>query len=136
MPRRRAQAIADHNRSILARAAGVELSSPLLDPEFIHAVARAGGFRGPGDRTATLQQLAGDLLPPQVLSRRTKAVFNRAYISNYSLRFAESWSGEGVDLELVDPDGLRRTWLDQPPHWMSAALLQQAWLAANGRSAQ
>lgn len=130
MPLRRAQSKASQNRAILARAAGVELSSPLLDPEFVHAMARDGGFRGRGDRAAVLRHLAAGLLPEEVFTRRTKATFNRAYISTYSCRFAEEWSGTGVDLDLVDPDGLRATWLGQPAHWMSAALLQQAWLAA------
>jgi hypothetical protein len=99
------------------------------EPELVASVAATGGFWGWTGRTATMRALFSDLLPPQVLSRRTKAQFERAVFTGYSREFARTWSGDGVDQDLVDPEALRDVWLSDTPHAPSMSLLQQAWLA-------
>ena len=46
VPRKRKQVLAARNRRILAARSGVDLSSPLLHPDFVHALARRGGVLG------------------------------------------------------------------------------------------
>ena len=48
------------------------MSSPLLHPDVVHALARQGGVSGRGDRTATLRALVSDLLPDAVIAGRTR----------------------------------------------------------------
>jgi Asparagine synthase len=133
IPRERHHVLADRNRRILARKRGVMVSSPLLHPDVVHALARAGGMAGPGDRTAVLRGLVPDLLPDEVLARSTKAVFTNCYMTDPTRAFAAEWDGEGVDVDLVDADELRRCWLGEHQHALTAALLQQAWLASTPR---
>ena len=131
VPRRRSQVLGARNRRILAARTNVELTSPLLHPEVVHALARDGGRLGRGDRTAVLRAMASDLLPDDVVSRTGKASFTRCYMGRPTQEFAAAWTGVGVDPELVDPDELRRTWLSAAPIAPTAALLQAAWLATN-----
>jgi asparagine synthetase B (glutamine-hydrolysing) len=130
VPRRRTQVLAAQNRRILAARSDVELTSPLLHPEVVQALARDGGRLGRGDRTAVMRALAADLLPGDVVARSDKASFTRCYMGRPTQEFAARWNGVGVDPELVDPDELRRTWLSMPIA-PTAALLQAAWLATN-----
>lgn len=132
VPMRRGQFLANRSREVHARGYDVQLESPLLDPEFVHSIARLGGFIGPGDRTAVLRRMASDLLPDEVLARLSKASFNNVYIGRHSVEFAQRWSGEGLDDRLVDVARLRETWLGPKPPATTAALLQQAWLATEG----
>jgi asparagine synthetase B (glutamine-hydrolysing) len=134
VPMRRGQLLANRSRELHARGFGVRLESPLLDSEFVHAIARLGGFVGPGDRTAVLRELASDLLPDVVLARLSKASFNNAYLGRYSVDFARRWSGHGLNDQLVDVARLRAEWLGSKPSAGTAALLQQAWLATEGSS--
>jgi asparagine synthetase B (glutamine-hydrolysing) len=133
VPRRRSQVLGAHNRRLIAWQSDVDYSSPLLHPDFVHALARDGGVLGRGDRTATLRAMASDILPDNVLSRTSKAVFTRCYMGQHTREFAAQWNGDGVDPELVDPDELRRNWLSDSPAAPTAALLQAAWLASAGR---
>ena len=130
VPQRRAHAVTLRNRRYFARSFDVDLASPLLDADVVDALARDGGWLGRGDRTMTLRALASDLLPDAVLTRRSKAAFNAAFWSDHAQRFADQWTGEGVDTELVDVDKLRELWLSEGRKILSMALLQQAWLAA------
>jgi asparagine synthase (glutamine-hydrolysing) len=129
VPTRRAQVLGYRNRQLIAARDGVEIMSPLLHPAFVHAMARHGSWLGPGSRTATLRAIASDLLPEAIISRTSKASFNRCYHAGPSRAFAESWTGRGVDETLVDPDQLRRAWLADDPPAPTSALLQSAWLA-------
>jgi asparagine synthase (glutamine-hydrolysing) len=112
----------------------VRVEAPLIDRRFVAAVARAGGSRGFGDRAKAMRSIAGGVLPGELLDRRTKATFDAAYFGRESRSFAERWSGGGVDAALVDPDELRREWLEPVPDFRSALLLQLAWLHDNPRS--
>jgi asparagine synthase (glutamine-hydrolysing) len=129
VPRRRSQALAGHNRGLLAEPYDVSVVSPLLDPTFVRAMAVDGGFLGRGDRTAVMRRLAGDLLPNAVISRTTKAFFGGTYWGWQTRKFADAWSGRGVDTDLVDPDALRALWRSDTHNPLSSALIQAAWLA-------
>jgi asparagine synthase (glutamine-hydrolysing) len=114
--------------SLKALSAEVRIEAPLLDRRFVAAVARAGGARGWGDRAAAMHAIAGGLLPEALLNRRDKARFDADYFGAASRRFAERWTGEGVDTTLVDPEALRREWLRAEPDFRSALPMQVAWL--------
>jgi hypothetical protein len=113
----------------LADAGGHRVVAPLLEPGFVGALARAGGHCGWGTRTASMSALARDLLPAEVVGRRSKAYFNRVFFSEQSRSFAATWSGRGLDDTLVDPEALRREWLSDVPDFRTSLLLQSAWLA-------
>jgi hypothetical protein len=128
----------------LASASGQRVCAPFLDPVFITALARAGGPSGWGTRTAAMNALARDLLPTEVLGRKSKASFNRIFFGQESRAFAAGWSGRGLDDTLVDPEALRSEWLSEVPDFRTSLLLQSAWLtdresdmsAADGESAR
>lgn len=132
VPTRRTQVLSAQNLRILGERWGVDFSSPLLHPDFVHALARDGGVLGRGDRTAVLRALVPDLLPDDVLARTSKATFTRCYMARHTREFAAAWTGDGVDHELVDADELRRIWLSERPVAPTASLLQAAWLATHG----
>ena len=106
---------------------GVEFRAPMLAPRFTASLAQAGGWRGFGGRAATLRTLFGELLPADVIERRSKAVFSHAFFTDVTRRFAHEWSGEGLDESLVDADALRRTWTAPVVDFRSVLLLQSAW---------
>ena len=126
--RRRITTIGRDSLKVMSDAANVRIEAPLLDPRFVAALARAGGARGWGARTATMRAIADGVLPDALNARPDKAGFNATFFGDATRRFAEEWSGGGVDLSLVDPDALRREWLDPSPNYHSAMLLQLAWL--------
>jgi asparagine synthase (glutamine-hydrolysing) len=130
MARSRHLALMSSSLAALAHAAGATVRIPLLDHAFLAALARAGGARGLGDRTALMRHLFGDLLPEAVLSRRSKAVFHEVYWAEPSRRLAADWDGQGVDSDLVDVDALRSEWAKPHPHALTAILLQSVWLAS------
>ncbi len=104
---------------------------PMLDSHFLSALGRAGGLLGWGDRAAVLGMFVGDLLPADVLTRKTKANFATVFWRGPSRRFRERWDGRGVDLRLVDETALRAEWSKAAPSLFSVTLLRRAWLAAD-----
>jgi asparagine synthase (glutamine-hydrolysing) len=121
------------NRQLIASADyGVSYVQPLLEPAFVAAWARQIGRLGVPDRTSAMRMLFSDLLPDDVLSRSTKAIFNTVFLGEATKHFAESWGGGGVDSSLVDPDALRKIWLSDWPSNLTSGLLQSAWLSENG----
>ena len=110
----------------------VAVTHPFVEPTVLDALGSSGGFRGLGDRTELMRQVFGDLLPDELIERRTKAGFTDPLWTETARTFAEEWSGEGVDRDLVDPDALRRHWLSDSPHLVSTTLLQAAWLHDHG----
>jgi asparagine synthase (glutamine-hydrolysing) len=121
-------------RRFFARRWDVEYEAPLLHPDVVDACAREGGWLGRGTRTATLRALVPDLLPDAVLSRTSKAAFNDVYWSRHAQHFADQWTGDGIDRELVDVDQLRDLWRSDGHKVRTKPLLQQAWLASTGSS--
>lgn len=130
--RRRSWAVYAHNHARVAADHGVRAVDPFLDTRFLASLAHFGGRLGPVGRTATMRALFAELLPPEVLARRTKALFDEAYMGASTSAFAREWDGTGVDRELVDVDVLCREWLSDQPSPTSALLLQSAWLGSEG----
>jgi asparagine synthase (glutamine-hydrolysing) len=130
---RRSFATIAHNHAAVAAEHGIRASDPLLDPGFIAALARAGGIWGYSSRTSTMEALFGDVLPPEIIARRTKAWFNQAHTGEATHEFARGWDGTGVDHDLVDADRLRAVWLSDEPTMAAGMLLHSAWLASAGR---
>jgi asparagine synthase (glutamine-hydrolysing) len=129
IPVQRHHVLAARNRAFQAGGCDVEIRSPLVDPEVVHALARQGRRLGPGDRTNELRTLVPDLLPDEILARTTKADFTDCYLGRLTREFAAGWDGSGVDHELVDAAELRKRWMSGDQHALTAPLLQQAWLA-------
>jgi asparagine synthase (glutamine-hydrolysing) len=121
------------NLDLLAAEAGVMSVHPFLTQGFVSAFSRVGGRKGFGDRATVMKNLFGDLLPDAVLTRRTKARFNRAVFSDHCRAFVAEWEGAGIDADLIDARELLATWKATEPHAMSFALLQECWLASQPR---
>jgi asparagine synthase (glutamine-hydrolysing) len=106
--------------------------APLVDSRFIASLARAGGARGWGGRSAVMRAVAADVLPSSLLDRGDKAIFNAVFFGAASRRFAQRWSGGGLDNMLVDAEALRAEWLADKPDTRAALPLQVAWLNDQG----
>jgi asparagine synthetase B (glutamine-hydrolysing) len=127
---RRHLAMARWSIERLARDTGTDVVHPFLDPGFLAALAGAGRPGALSNRTSATRELFGDLLPPGLVERETKAYFGDAYWGAHSRGFTRDWDGRGVDPRLVDAEALRRSWDAEWPDISSALLLQSAWLAA------
>ncbi|HUQ47877.1 MAG TPA: asparagine synthase C-terminal domain-containing protein [Gemmatimonadaceae bacterium] len=128
--RLRRSAVVEQTFSQLAAGVNAQALHPLHDRRFVAALARDLGPRGGGDRTSVMRRLFADELPDDVLSRKGKANFAVAYLRRYSREFARRWDGIGLDTELVDPDLLRKAWLEWIVDPLSALALQAAWLSS------
>lgn len=106
----------------------VLVKSPFLDPRFHSVLSQQLPPTGFPSRTAAMNQLFGDLLPPALVARSSKAVFTEALWGEASKTFAQNWDGVGVDESVVDPEALQTQWRRTSPNWRSWGLLQQAWL--------
>ena len=107
----------------------VALAHPLFDGGLWGAVAARGGF---ADRTAGMTALFSDVLPPDVLARRSKASFDAVFFNRHSRKFARTWDGTGASAGLVDADALRAHWRGDAPAAQTFTLLQALWLARDG----
>lgn len=108
------------------------LIQPFLDPRFFRAIRKdspPGGFQSRG---AAMDAFFGQLLPPAVTRRTTKASFTEVFWGPASRDFARDWDGSGLDPALVDPHLLRREWVKPRPDARSTTPLQAAWLATAG----
>ena len=127
------------SRATLAALAAdhdADLTTPFLDPAVLADIAGHAGAAGLGKRESSLPALAGELLPPELFERTTKASFDAAFYNRHARAFADSWDGTGVDPSLVDPALLHAEWLTPRPSANTFSLMQQAWretrrLAAN-----
>jgi asparagine synthetase B (glutamine-hydrolysing) len=113
----------------LAADAGVLDVHPFLDAAFSDAVAALARRNRFSDRTHAMSILVGDLLPLQVVERRTKASFDGAFWNETSRAFAVGWDGSGVDSGLIDVEALREEWLSESPDPRSYTLAQSVWMA-------
>jgi asparagine synthase (glutamine-hydrolysing) len=96
---------------------------------FLSTVARERGAIGFSSRREALEVLAGDLLPAELIARRSKASFNRSFFGLRSRNVVASWDGTGFDPQLVDADRLRRTWQEPSVDARSQWLLQAHYLS-------
>jgi asparagine synthase (glutamine-hydrolysing) len=104
---------------------------PYLEPRFLAAFARMVRPYGLATRTDAMRALFSDLLPDDILSRTSKALFNRGFLTDVGRSFARTWDGGGIDSEMVDVEALRSAWLSEWPPSNSFGLLQTAWLHSN-----
>jgi asparagine synthase (glutamine-hydrolysing) len=108
----------------LGRAEDVVLSHPLFGGEFISALAALRGASRYRSRREAMDALFGDVLPPPVRSRSTKASFDGAFWHEHSRELVARWNGEGVDETLVNAELLRAEWLAETPDPRTYTLLQ------------
>jgi hypothetical protein len=111
--------------------AGASIVAPFFDRRFMAAWASRNGAAGPANRTAAMESLFGDLLPVSILTRTSKAEFSAAF-HQIDGRFLAEWDGEGVPLELVDVEALRREWSLPTPHFSTSLMLQDAYFTWRG----
>jgi hypothetical protein len=115
---------------------GADMHHPFADAGVVAALAAAGGTSGFRSRTAALAALFGDLLPPALPQRETKATFNDVLWNEHSRRFAAEIRDDldallrGAELEaIIDPEALRAHWAGPSPAANSFLLLQACWVA-------
>ena len=130
--RRRYLRVGVHSLALLAAPHDALVVHPLLDERFLAALALQGGRAGYGGRGEALRALFGDLLPAELVGRRTKGEFGAAMWGEQARGFAADWDGSGVDPELVDANVLREVWAQPNPPLAAATVLQAAWLAGHG----
>lgn len=118
----------------IASDTGTLLCEPFWDHRFHLAAMASLPHEGFSSRNAAIAGFFGDLLPPDVSSRSTKAVFTEVFWGPASRAFAEQWDGDGLDPDLVDPARLRREWTKPRPDFRSITPLQAAWLATGQRA--
>ena len=113
-----------------AASCSAQLVQPYQHPDFLRAIAQARPRVCWLRREDAMRELFGDLLPEALIVRRSKAIFSQPMFSSYSRSFVETWSGQGVDTSLVDPDRLLETWKEPLVDGHSYSLLQAAWCAS------
>ena len=113
----------------MAEDAEVSLVQPFFDSRFIRALGESAPRLGFPSRATAMQIHFGDVLPPQIAERRTKAVFDELHGGRSCREFARLWDGRGLDPALVDVEVLRREWLSERPAYRSLTALNAAWLA-------
>lgn len=122
--------VLQHNARQVRRHFGVDLQSPLLETEFLAALAASVPWHRWIGRTEIVSRYFADLLPPEIAGRRTKAEFSAAYFARHTRQFAERWDGTGLPVE-VDAGWLKHHWASADPvHGGSCLLLQHAALSA------
>jgi asparagine synthase (glutamine-hydrolysing) len=112
----------------IAAGEGARIAHPFLDASFgaaIAALPRAQRFE---TRTQAMTHLFGDLLPAEVLERRTKASFDGAFWNEPSRAFVRAWDGSGIDEGVVDVAALRAEWSKESPDPRTYTLAQSVWL--------
>jgi asparagine synthase (glutamine-hydrolysing) len=120
--------------AVLAADVEVELTHPFHDTRFLAALAALPAGRRPANRSEAMAMLVGDLLPPALIGRSTKARFDDVFFTEHSRALVAAWNGEGVDPDLVDLDRLRAEWESPTPAPHTFTLLQSVWLT-RGRAA-
>jgi asparagine synthetase B (glutamine-hydrolysing) len=114
----------------MAEDADVVLVEPFFDPRYVRAVYADAPREGFASRSLAMVRHFGDLLPPVVAARASKAVFTEVFCGPEMRIFAERWSGAGLDSSLIKPEALRHEWLAPIPDVRSLVAIQAAWLAS------
>lgn len=121
--------VAAESLELIATDNDALLVHPLLAPRFWNAVGTAAAPAGFTNRTEGVRRLFGDLLPPEIIERNSKANFDEIFWTSRAREFAGGWDGAGVSPEWVDCRELARHWAGAKPSLPSSTLLQAAWLA-------
>jgi asparagine synthase (glutamine-hydrolysing) len=133
--RRRYLHVGLHSLELLAADHDARLVHPLADRAVLAALRAHGARAGYGTRNRAMAALFGDLLPPALITRPSKAEFGRSLWGPQARAFAERWAGGGVDSELVDGEALSAAWAQENPPLAAASVMQAAWLeGAHGPS--
>jgi asparagine synthetase B (glutamine-hydrolysing) len=114
----------------MAANAGVRLVEPFFDPRYVRAVYADAPPQGYPSRTVAMERNFGDILPPELPGRTSKAMFTEVFVGPETRRFATEWDGRGVDPELVDVEALRARWLADRADIRTLVPVQAAWLAS------
>ncbi|UFU02401.1 asparagine synthase C-terminal domain-containing protein [Ruania suaedae] len=120
------------NAVVSAAEYGLRMRHPLAEAPVVGALAREGGAWGFRGRTSLFRRLGSDLLPDEVLARRSKAAFNSSRWGERERAFAREFQPGGFDPDFVDEERLRAEWLSPRPHPASFFLAQMAWLHQAG----
>lgn len=121
----------------LALEHDVAIRHPFAEAGFVRALAREGGRFGFPSRTAAMELLFANIMPPELNRRSTKATFHDVVFNNDTRAFVASLDEQRLayalavlDLdELVDPQALLTEWRGAEPNPNSFLLLQACWLA-------
>lgn len=128
--RARYRVLTAQSLQLLASSHGATMHHPFADPRFLAALAADRGRFPPADRSVAMDALFGDLLPPGILHRESKAEFGRAFWGSDTRDFVATWDGSGLDEALVRPEVLQRMWRAEELDGRSLVLLQTAWAAS------
>jgi Asparagine synthase len=112
----------------LGAEVGTSYRAPFCEPAFAASLGRSLTRFGPTNRTESMSRLFADLVPPRVMARPDKGVYNNAVFTDELQAFAASWDGSGVDPTLVDTEALRTSWRSGHVHPLTIGLLQAVWL--------
>jgi hypothetical protein len=115
---------AQRSLDALAAAAGARPLMPLRSDRYVAAVAATGGRFGFGDRAESVRRVGGHLVPEEILRRRDDPTIQGVLFRGRSRALVESWTGGGVDPDVVDPAVLHEVWSRETVDWRSSALLQ------------
>lgn len=108
----------------------VRVAHPLVEPSVLTAWASASPLTGFFGRKALLSEVAADLLPDAVLSRRSKASFTPALWCGEAAEFTRTWDGTGHDPRYTDGEILLRSWHEnaKSPSLTTILPLHDVWL--------
>jgi asparagine synthase (glutamine-hydrolysing) len=116
----------------LAADAGARIEHPLHDLRVWGAVAGAAPAHGFSTKADAIQATAGDVLPPETITRRTKASFDAVFFTEHARAFTREWDGSGVP-DVVDAAALAEHWRGASPDAHTFTLLQALWLRSHIR---
>ena len=111
---------------------GVSIVHPFMSTRLLSAAIRAAPLTGFASRTVGMTALFGDVLPEEVLRRRSKAIFNDVFFSHISRRLVAEWDGAGLEELPINPNKLKHTWSQPDVDARSSFLLQELWQRTRG----
>ena len=121
-----------HSLELLGSDEDVLVIAPFAEADVVAGFANERESYSLSSREDAMCQLFGDLLPAEVLRRRSKADFSRLNSGPRTAEFVQGWEPKSVDPALVEPGALRDVWTDDVfLDLRSIGLLKQEWLAHN-----
>jgi len=124
-------------KAVIAADSDVKVVHPLADGGFVSTLTQEVGPRGFRNRTDAMRFLFGDVLPPDVTGRSSKASFDQVLWTRHSRAFSVRLVRDGLAApldgmglaDIVDPVALRTIWLDTEVPSDTFPLLQVCWVA-------